>query len=65
MGLHNGCGSFAGSKTFAEDFSTPLRVGNEMSYDYCKKTKAEEHRSFLIRFLWVSRTISTHSQTST
>ena len=57
MGFHNRCESFAGSYTFAEDLSSPLRVRNKMSYDYCKETKAGEHRSFLIRSLWVSRTI--------
>ena len=57
MGFHNRCESFAGSNTFAEDLSSPLRVRNKMSYDYCKETKAGEHRSFLIRSLWVSRTI--------
>ena len=65
MGLHNHCGSSAGSKTFAEDFSTPLRVRNVMSYGYSKKTKAGEHRSFLIRSIWVIRKIGTHSLTST
>ena len=47
--------------TFAEDFSAPLRTRNEMSYGYCKVTKAGAPRSFLIRSLWVSRAISIHS----
>ena len=41
----------------------PLRARNEMSYDYCKETKAGASRSFLIRSHWVSETINIHSLT--
>ena len=43
----------------------PLRARNEMSYGYCKVTKAGAPRSFLIRSLWVSRAISIHSLANT
>ena len=69
VGLRSHCRVFACLQTFAvtfaKDFSTPLRTRNEMSYNYCKVTKAGALRSSLIRSLLVSRAIRIHSLINT